>query len=206
MPGLFFLRGLLRGGLAFFTTRVKNYWGKFVKLLFVALLLTAPAIAQNGKPASSPPTAPWTTACGPSKTSFDVEYDSKQRPLPPIEAGKARVYFIHDAGSLDSFTGAYPTTKFALDGAWVGADRNDSWFSISVEPGEHHICADLQTHVHQRRTEFAHFTAEAGKVYYYRTRIVMSQQVELLELEPVDSDQAGYLMTYYPMSIFKAKR
>jgi hypothetical protein len=52
-----------------------------------------------------------------------------------------------------------------------------------------------------QRVELAHFTAEAAKVYYFRTRLVMSRQVELLELQPLDSDQGRYLVAAFPLSV-----
>jgi hypothetical protein len=52
----------------------------------------------------------------------------------------------------------------------------------------------------------AHFTAEAAKVYYYRTRLVMSRTVELLELAPLDSDQGTYLIASFPLSVSTPKK
>ena len=108
-----------------------------------------------------------------------------------------------DAGTEELL--AYPTTKMGMDGRWLGANHGDSYFYVSVEPGEHHMCADLQTSLYEDRTEFAHFRAEAGKVYYYRTRLVMSRSVELLELDPIDSDQGRYLIESFPLSVSKPK-
>lgn len=50
------------------------------------------------------------------------------------------------------------------------------------------------------RMELAHFTAAANTTYYYRTRLVMSRQVELLELDPIDSDQGKYLVSLFALS------
>ncbi len=98
----------------------------------------------------------------------EVKLDKKGLPLIKPTQGKALVYFIHDSGGAPSI--GYPTTKMGVDGAWVGANHNDSYFYISVNPGEHHVCAGLPTSLYEDRTELAHFSAEAGKVYYYRTR------------------------------------
>ncbi|HEV2486510.1 MAG TPA: hypothetical protein VGT08_13330 [Terracidiphilus sp.] len=54
--------------------------------------------------------------------------------------------------------------------------------------------------------ELAHFTAEPAKVYYYRTRLVMSGQVELLELDLIDGDHGRYLIGSYPQSVSRAKK
>jgi hypothetical protein len=57
-----------------------------------------------------------------------------------------------------------------------------------------------------QRVELAHFTAEAGKIYYYRTRLVVSRSVELLELNPIDSDQAKYLIASFSLSVSSPKK
>lgn len=137
-------------------------------------------------------------ACGPANVSFKVKLDQSHRPLAQPEPGKALVYFLHDAGTNQ--VAAYPTVKFAIDGTWAGADHGNSYFSASVNPGEHHVCVTLQSSVVAPRLELAHFTAEPEKIYYYRTRLVVSRSVELLELEPIDSDQAAYLISSFPLS------
>jgi hypothetical protein len=168
-----------------------------MKIALIALLFAASAFAQNA------PVSP-AASCGPGNVNFKVKLDSTiHTPVEP-QPGKALVYFIHDAGT--SAIVAYPTTKLAMDGAWVGANHSNSYFFVSVEPGEHHVCASLQSSFVEDRAEFAHFQAEAGKVYYYRTRLVMSRQVELLELDPIDSDQGKYLIGIYPLSISIPKK
>jgi hypothetical protein len=99
------------------------------------------------------------------------------------------------------------TTKIGLDGTWVGADQHNSYFSISVEPGEHHVCANRQSHfaMANQMVALAHFTAEAGKVYYFRTRTFGDQDQALLDLDPIDSDQAKYLIALYPLSVSRLK-
>ncbi len=147
------------------------------------------------------------SACGPAHINYKVDLDRSQHgPVPP-EAGKALVYFIHEAGiPFEKLTIGYPTTKYAVDGSWVGADHGDSWFAVAVAPGEHHVCTVLQSSFVDQRVELAHFTAEAGKAYFFRTRLVMSGSVELLELERIDSDQAVYLISSYPLATAHAKK
>jgi hypothetical protein len=168
-----------------------------MKIALVTLLLTASAFAQA-------PSAASTAACGPETVSFKVKLDKSQHTLAQPEPGKARVYFFGDAGT--SVTLGYPTVKVAMDGAWLGANHGNSYFSVSVEPGEHHVCITLQSSLVAQRVELAHFTAETGKVYYYRTRLVMSRGMELLELDPVDSDQGKYLIATFPLSVSNPKK
>jgi hypothetical protein len=142
--------------------------------------------------------------CGDDNVSFKVKLSGSQHAPAQPDPGKARVYFIHDAGTGSTL--GYPTVKLAMDGAWVGANHGNSYFTISVEPGEHHVCVTLQSSLVAQRVQLAHFTAEADKVYYYCTRLVMSRSIELLELEPIDSDQGKYLVASVPLSVSSPKR
>jgi hypothetical protein len=163
-----------------------------MRIVGLVMLLAVSAWAQV-------PPAPSTAACG-----FKVKLDDSQRALAQPDAGKARVYFFHDAGS--GRTIGYPTVKLAIDGAWLGANHGNSYFSTSVEPGEHHVCVTLQSSLVAQRVELAHFTAEADRVYYYRTRLVTSRTVELLELDLIDSDQGKYLIASFPLSLSSPKK
>jgi len=166
-------------------------------MLFFAMLLTSSALAQIA-PSSS------TAACGRQNVSFKVKLDDSQHTLTPPDPGKARVYFIHDAGR--SWTAGYPTVKVALDGTWAGANHGNSYFSVSVDPGEHHVCVTLQSSLVAQRVELAHFTAVADTAYYYRTRLVMSRSMELLELEPIDNDQGKYLVASFALAVSNPKK
>ena len=168
-----------------------------MRFIGLAMLFAVSAFAQV-------PSAASTAACGRKTVSFKVKLDESQHTLAQPDPGKARVYFLHDAGT--SQTIGYPTVKIAMDGAWLGANHGNSYFSVSVEPGEHHVCVTLQSSLVAQRVELAHFSAEAEKVYYYRTRLVMSRSVELLELDPIDSDQGKYLIATFPLSVSSAKK
>ena len=168
-----------------------------MKIAVVALLFAASGFAQ-----AVPATA--TAACGPENTNFKVTLDKSQKTLAQPERGKARVYFFQDAGT--GATLGYPTTKLGMDGVWVGANHGNSYFSVSVEPGEHHVCATLQSSLVAQRVELAHFTAAVGKIYYYRTRLIMSRSMELLDLDSIDSDQGKYLIASFPLSVSAPKK
>jgi hypothetical protein len=169
-----------------------------MKIALIALLFAASAYAQQSS-------AGVASACGPKDVSFDVKLDHSQHTLAQPEPGKARVYFIQETGIKVTF-GVYPTTSLGIDGAWVGAYKNDSYISVSVDPGEHHVCASLQALATGHQVELAHFTAEAGKIYYYRTRLILSQGQEYFELIPVDSDEARYLVASFPLSVSHPKK
>jgi len=168
-----------------------------MKKIVLILFLAASAFGQTAPVGS-------TAACGRDNVSFKVKLDDSQHTFTPPDAGKARVYFFHDAGTNNTL--GYPTVKVGMDGAWVGAQHGNSYFSEAVEPGDHHVCIMLQSSLVAQRFELAHFTAEAGKTYYYRTRLVMARTVELLELDAIDSDQGEYLVATFPMAISSPKK
>lgn len=170
-----------------------------MKLAFAAaLLLAATAQAQN----------PLAAACGPMNTEFSVKLDSARHRLAQPAPGKAQVYLIQEIGGRLVLGGSltYPTTAIGIDGKWVGAYKRDSFLSVSVVPGEHHLCAAQHSLGVGHQLELAHFTAEPGKTYYFRTRLFLSQGLIYFQLEPVDSDEARYLLAKLPLSVSKPKK
>ena len=163
-----------------------------MKIALVAMFFATSAFAQ-GLSAVVP------AACGPANFSFKVKLDKTIHAPGQPAPGKALIYFFHGAG-MGGILG-YPTLKLGVDGAWVGANHGDSYFAASVDPGEHHVCATLQSNIVGDRVELAHFTVEAGKVYYYRARLVLSRSIDLLELDRIDSNQAKYLIATLPLSV-----
>lgn len=163
-----------------------------MKIAVLTLLLASSALAQQR-------VDPATTSCGPAGVQIHVHLD-KDPPAPqPPEPGKARVYFIQQSGI--KFNLGYPSIKVAVDGAWVGALRPNSYFAASVAPGEHHLCASLHSVELGAATELANFSAEPGRSYFYRSRLIVSRGQVYLELQPVDSDEARHLMASDPVSV-----
>jgi hypothetical protein len=129
-----------------------------------------------------------------------VTLDKSPHGVAQPEPGKALVYFIQDRGAHSFGIGGSVEALIGLDGAWVGANRNNSYFAVSVKPGEHHACADLHS------VELAHFNAEAGKVYYFRVRAVGTRYGVYLFLDSVNSDEAKYLIATFPQSMSQPKK
>src|ERR1035437_9266379 len=120
-----------------------------MKVAMVALLFAASALAQG-------PSAVAGVACGSENVSFKVKLDDTQHTPSQPEPGKARIYFIHESGAPWQL--GYPTSKEGIGGTWGGANHGNSYFSVSVAPGEHHLCATLQSSLVDQRVELAHFT------------------------------------------------
>jgi len=160
-----------------------------MKSALVVLFFAASALAQT-------PSGSATSACGPKSDTFQVQLDKSQHTLAQPDPGKALVYFIQEKGAV---------SRIGVDGAWVGANKNSSYFAVSVEPGEHHACADVQTPmgIPGVPVGFLHFTADAGRVYYFDARVVYGSQSYLF-FGVVDCDEAKYLIASYPLSVSTA--
>lgn len=180
-------------------TTMKPMFKNTTICLLAPLLLTSLAFAQ-GQPATST-RAP---GCGALDTRFDVKTDKDpQHPAQP-EAGKALVYFIQDDAAF--ITRPRPTTRMGVDGAWVGATHSDSYLYVSVTPGVHHLCASWQGAEGSGVLEeaAAHFTAEAGGVYYFEAKNTYSADAsKSVRLNLLDSDEGQLLVD---RSSFSASR
>lgn len=156
--------------------------------------------------------------CGPSSVEFDVK-TTREHPAPVPQAGEALVFFIQDDFSFQG--GPRPTTRFGIDGDWVGATHANSYFYVPVRPGEHNVCASweplatigLSIFQPHRSEAAAHFTAQAGHDYYFRAKdiLIRGAQNALLsgpevKLESVDSDEAQVLMNSFSFSSSHPKK
>ena len=140
------------------------------------------------------------SACGPVNIKFDVKAEKDQHPTAQAQEGKALVYVV-ESFERPGNQWARPTTKVGLDGAWVGANKNNSYFFFSVDPGDHHLCAAWQSVLkgYAKKVALTSFSAETGKAYYFRARITEHDEGRggawfTLDLEPVNSDE-GQLLT-----------
>lgn len=103
-------------------------------------------------------------ACGPAGVKFALTTDRSQHPTPVPERGMARLYLMGDA-------------TFAVDGKWVGKTTSKTYFSISLDPGVHHLCARYShwlpwrgiLYVWTRSTAYSVHSLDAtpGSVYYF---------------------------------------
>lgn len=175
-----------------------------MKAALVLFLLAAPALAQN-KP-TDPPVAP---GCGTDDAKFDVKTHKRQHPAGKPDSEKALVYFIEDDSNYNSIF--KPTIRAGLDGGWVGATHGNSYFYFSLAPGEHHLCASWQPvddSEKSRARALAHFTAEAGHVYYFRAKNHWNGDYRAVDInfEPLDSDEGQLLASTFSFSTFQLKR
>jgi hypothetical protein len=178
---------------------------RFMLLLFTTVVLATTAHAQNQTAdlAGVP-------GCGDPSAKFSVNKAGDQQPVRP-ESGKALVYFIEDDSNFDSHP--KPTTRAGVDGKWVGATHGNSYFSFSVDPGVHHLCASWQSGVilgTDRKTAAAHFTAEAGGIYYFEAKNTTygtsNSTTTDISLTLLDSDEWALLADQYELITSQRKK
>lgn len=177
-----------------------------MRTTFLAILVMTSYILAQDKPVAT--ASAIAAGCGSADAKFEVKTDSKQHPVAQPESGKALLYFIEDD---TGFLGRpRPTTRLGVDGNWAGANHGSSYFYVSVEPGEHHLCASWQSTVvlgAGHKTAATRFTAQAGNAYFFRVRNSWSQySVAQIDFNPVDGDEAQLLMSKFSFSTSHPKK
>lgn len=180
----------------------------------VLILFVASAYAQDGAAVAAAE-----AACGPREVNFDVKQDTTKRPIPEADSAKALLYVVEDLGQCPDcgrgmglgqiatdVSGAL--TKVGMDGSWVGANQGSSYFFLSVEPGEHHLCMNWQSRMAERSRAYAmaNLTAEAGKTYYFRARVFPGEHDYSFDLDLVNSDQGKFLVASSSFSVWRARK
>jgi len=151
-------------------------------------------------------------ACGDDSIKFDVKTETgKTLPAPP-PAGKAQIVFIENENHpIGPFM--YATVRFGLDGVWAGANNNNSYFTVTVEPGVHHLCASWQSSLKRlnKSIDVASFTAEADKIYYFAGNVkvipVGNDNADFtFNLEPLNEDEGKYRVKAWKLATWKTKQ
>ncbi|HLV85706.1 MAG TPA: DUF2846 domain-containing protein [Candidatus Sulfotelmatobacter sp.] len=174
-----------------------------MKAIAVVLLFGTIVFAQDGpSPGNAAP------GCGPASIKFEVKADKSPHALVQTPAGQAMVYFVEDDTEFES--NPKPTTRIGVDGTWVGANHGNSYFSFAVAPGVHHLCASWQSRTiigAHDTSAAAHFTAEAGQVYYFRVKNkwLREHASSHVDLSPVDSDEGQLLASRRVLSVSRPK-
>jgi hypothetical protein len=174
------------------------------KFIFFALLMAVPVFGQDQ--ATDLRTA---AGCGPRKTQFSVKTDRTLHAVRQPEPAKALVYVI-EQGQPEGGE-AKVTVRVGLNGNWMGANYGESYLSFAVAPGEHHVCVDWQSILKSRQklSAAAELTAEAGKTYYFRAEVVLTQATEShderLSIKAVDAPEGMLLVSKSAQSVWKMK-
>jgi hypothetical protein len=74
------------------------------------------------------------------------------------------------------------------------------------------VCANWQSSLERfsKQVSLNRFTAEAGKVYYFRVRLgadyASYDSISWLDLEPINSDEGQYLVSVFAVSTSHKKK
>ena len=141
-------------------------------------------------------------ACGPADVHMKVQ-NSKSNSETPLSPGKAHVYIVgvFRRPSFEFFVD--PTILIGMDGSWLGATRNRSYLEFSIEPGDHHLCAEWNSTLQKRLPALATLKAEPGRSYYFRARIMYPGG---LDFQPLDPDEGRFLVSHSKLIIASATK
>src|SRR5215469_3478595 len=155
-----------------------------MKIIAAIVLLSCCALAQDKRAISR------AVGCGPQDVKFEVKTESRH-PAPSPEDDKALIYFVAD-GNL--------TSIFGVDGKWVGAVSGGRYFFVPIEPGEHHVCAMLQSFSKGFEVSVHSLKADPGATYYFRTRMVGINAGFVLQLDQLDPDEGRWFIAWSAFS------
>lgn len=149
----------------------------------------------------------WPQSCGDENINFDVKTQKHQPPPAAPAEGKAQIFFIQVENQMVApFQNA--TVRFAMDGAWVGANNGNSYFALTVDPGLHHLCANWQSAWKRlnKNVDLTSFTAESGQVYYYAAQVTVNSRDSVsFGLAQLNLDEGKYRVQNFKLSTSKAK-
>jgi hypothetical protein len=131
----------------------------------IALLALCTFIGAAGIHAQSLP-----DGCGNDKAQFEVITTEAAPSTMKPETGKALMVFIETSLSGPR-TWPAVSTRFAIDNIWVGANKNNSYFTVSVTPGDHLICSGRQGYRAKDWADSTPLFAEGGKVYFFESKV-----------------------------------
>jgi len=134
------------------------------------------------------------SACGPSSEKFKTDTDKKSHPEPQVVADKAVLVVLRP-----TMLGNKVQTKFAVDGKWVGINRGDNYFIVTVDPGARQFCSQAEN---KAKTSL---TVEAGKIYFIQQHVHMGFMKAENSLEVLDESKGREALAKCHLSTFTPK-
>jgi len=130
-------------------------------------------------------------ACGPSEVEHSVRTVMDPQPLPVQPADRALIYVIRP-----THIGMLVQTKLSVDRKWVGVNRVNNYFYLTLEPGPHYFCTQEGDY-----RSLLSMVVEQGKTYYLQQRIVSTADLQLL-----DEQEGKEGLAKCKLSVFKEKK
>jgi hypothetical protein len=151
-------------------------------------------------------------ACGDDGVKFDVKTEKDQpAPAAPVD-GKAQIVFVGTVPMEGALT-RWPAIRYGVNGAWVGANKGNSYFTLEVNPGVQNLCVSAQgvmRGIAKDLVDMQTLNAEAGKVYYFEARFGMmggnGGSVMTFGLVPLNENEGKYRVKAWKLSTWKTNK
>lgn len=134
-------------------------------------------------------------ACGPSDAHHSQRTEKEPQTLPAQPPDKGLIYVIRP-----THYGAAIQTKLAVDGKWVGINRENNYFYVELDPGPHYFCSQAENH------SLLSLVVEAGKTYYLQQKITMGLMKARNDLELLDEEQGKKGLAKCKKSVFEEEK
>jgi hypothetical protein len=174
----------------------------FVLLLCASLVPAVQARAKTILPDS----------CGDDGVKFDVKAEKEQPPPVPPADGKALIVFVGTV-PYESSLARWPAIRYGGNGAWVGANKGNSYFTLTVDPGVVNVCVSAQGVMRGMAKDLVDMktiTAEPGKIYYLEARFGMiggnQGGVVTFALAPLDENEGRYRVKAWKLATWKTNK
>ncbi len=159
--------------------------------LAVSILLLPSALAKT-------PTLP--PSCGPVKPVIRIRTSKHDHPPIAVAPGSATLVFVQRIPVCTGCSaGRVGVTRIGIDGSWVGGNEGNSYFAVTVTPGEHHVCAywDTLELSGEDKLWLTDLTAQLGHTYYYKVEVLpdWEQRQPMLRLKALQPDEANFLIS-----------
>ncbi len=144
------------------------------------------------------PTLP--PSCGPVKPAIRIQTSKHNHPPIPLAPGAATLVFVQRIPvCLGCSADRVGVTRIGMDGSWVGGNKGNSYFAVTVAPGEHHVCAYWDTFElsGEDKLWLTDVTAQPGHTYYYKVEVLpdWQQRQPMLRLKALQPDEANLLIS-----------
>jgi hypothetical protein len=133
--------------------------------------------------------------CGPKDAKHSASTDKKSHPLPTPPADKALVYVVRP-----TMLGNKIQTKLAIDGKWVGINRGNNYFFVTLDPGEHYLCSTAENR------SVLKLTVEPGRTYFLQQKIRMGFMKASNRLELIDEPEGKVALDKTHLSSFTQRK
>lgn len=156
---------------------------------------TAPPAEEKQRSASETKKQLEQLACGPPGVKFSHRTEKGPQTLPEQPLEKGLVYVVRS----NNYAGSAVQAKLAMDGRWVGVNRQANYFYFQVDPGPHYFC--LKVGYGPGTVGLLSLVIEKGKTYYLRQNVSMGGT----DLDLLTEEKGKEYVAKYHRSLFEEK-